>query len=72
MIRLMKDELGGKIMVEFARLWSKTSSYLIDVGSGDQKAKESKKCVIKRIIKFEDYKKCLQNNKNILRPQQSF
>ena len=35
-------------------------------GSGDKKAKETKKCVIKRIIKIKDYKNCLQNNRNLL------
>ena len=33
-------------------------------------AKGTKKCVIKRIIKFNDYKNCLLNNKSILKTQQ--
>ena len=56
----MKDELGGKIMTEFAALRPKTCSYLIDDGSNDKKAKGTKKCVIKRILKFNDYKNCLK------------
>ena len=41
--------------------------------SGDQKAKGTKKKrVIKRRLKFEDYKICLQNSKTILRLQQRF
>ena len=46
----MKDELGGKIMTEFVGLRTKTYSYLIDNGSGDKKAKGTKKCVIKENI----------------------
>ena len=51
-IGLMKDELGGKIMTEFAALRPKTYSYLMDDGNSDKKAKGTKKCVIKRRLKF--------------------
>ena len=44
----MKDELGGKIMPEFVALRPKTYSYLTDYCKEDKKAKETKKCVIKR------------------------
>ena len=44
----MKNELGGKIMKEFVGLKAKTNSYLIDNGSEDKKAKDTKKCVIKK------------------------
>ena len=37
-----------------------------------KKAKGTKKCLIKRILKFNDYKKCLMNNKVILTPKQRF
>ena len=59
-IGLMKDELGGKFMTKFLRLRAKTYSYLIDDGSEDKKAKGTKKCVIKRKLKFENYKSCLE------------
>ena len=52
----MKDQLGGKIMTKFVGFRAKTYSYLIDAGSEDKKAKGTKKCVIKRKIKFENYK----------------
>ena len=65
-IALMKDELGGKIMTEFAALRPKTYSYLIDNENTDKKLKEQKKCVIKRILKFNDYRNCLLNNEIIL------
>ena len=57
-INLMKDELGGKIITEFARLRAKTYIYLIDNGSEKKKVKSTKKCVVKR--NFEDYKHCLE------------
>ena len=57
-IGLMKDELGGKIITEFVTLRPKTYSYLTDDCKEDKKAKGTKKCVIKRMIKFNDYKKC--------------
>ena len=56
----MKGELGGKIMNEFVGLRAKAYSYLINDSSGENKAKSTKKCVIKRKFKFEDYKNCLQ------------
>ena len=55
-IGLMKDELGGKIMTEFVALRPKTYSYLTDDRKEDKKAKGTKKCVIKRRLKFNDYK----------------
>ena len=54
-IGLMKDELGGKIITEFVTLRPKTYSYLINDCKEDKKAKGTKKCVIKRMIKFNDY-----------------
>ena len=68
----MKDELEGKIMTDFVALRPKTYSYLMDDGGGDKKAKGTKKCVIKRRLKFNDYKDCLLNNKTALKPQQRF
>ena len=41
-------------MKEFVGLKAKSYSYLIDEGSEDKKAKGTKKCVIKRKLKFED------------------
>ena len=56
----MEDELDGKIMTKFVRLRAKTYSYLTDDGSEDKKAKGTKKHIIKRKIKFENYKNCLE------------
>ena len=69
---LMKDELGGKIITEFVTLRPKTYSYLTDDGKEDKKAKGTKKCVIKKMIKFNDYKKCLLNDEVILKSKQKF
>ena len=71
-IGLIKDELGGKIITEFVTLRLKTYSYLTDDSKEDKKAKGTKKCVIKKMIKFDDYKKCLLNDKVILKSQQRF
>ena len=71
-IGLMKDELGGKVITEFVTLRPKTYSFLTDDGKEDKKAKGTKKCVIKKMIKFKDYKKCLLNGEIILKSQQRF
>ena len=65
-IGLMKDELSGKIITEFVTLRPKTYSFLTDDVKEDKKAKGTKKCVIKKMIKFNDYKKCLLNDEVIL------
>ena len=46
-IGLMKSELGEKIMLKFVGLRAKSYNYLINDGSEDEKAKSTKKCVIK-------------------------
>ena len=71
-IVLMKDELGGRVITEFFALRPKTYSYLTDDCKEDKKAKGTKKCVIKRMIKFDDYKNCLLNGEVILKSQQRF
>ena len=68
----MKDELGGEVITKFIALGPKTYSYMTDNDKIDKKAKGTKKCVIKKIIKFDDYKKCLLNDKVILKSQQRF
>ena len=68
-IGLMKDELGRKIITEFVTL---LLCYLTDDGKEDKKAKGAKKCVIKRIIQFDDYKNCLLKDKVLLKSQQRF
>ena len=72
-IGLMKDEFGGKIITEFVTLRPKNYPYLTDDDDKeDKKAKGTKKCVIKRMIKFDDYKNCLLKDKVLLKSQQRF
>ena len=71
-VGLMKDELGGKIITEFVALRPKTYSYLTDDCEEDKKAKGTKKYVIKRELKFKNYKNCLLNDKVVLKLQQKF
>ena len=59
-IGLMKDELGGQIMKEFVGLRARLYSYLRDNNHEDKKAIGTKKCVIKRKLKFQDYKNSLE------------
>ena len=56
----MKDEFGGKIMTKFVGRKAKTYSYLIDDGREDKKVKAAKKSFIKRKLKFENFKNCLE------------
>ena len=56
----MKDGLGGKIIAKFVSLSSKAYSYLKDINDEGKKEKGTKKCVVKRKIKFQDYKNCLK------------
>ena len=71
-IGLMKDELGGKIIKEFVALRPKTYPYLTDDCEENKKSKGTKKCVIKRELKFNNYKDCLLNDKVVLKSQQRF
>ena len=57
---LMKDKLGGKIVTKFVGLRAKTYSYLTDDCSEDKKRKDTKNSVMKRKLKFEIYKNCLE------------
>ena len=47
-------------MKAFVELRAKTYSCLKDDGSEDKKPKKTKKCVMKRKLKFENCKNCLE------------
>ena len=68
-IGLMKDELGGALMSEFAVLISKLYPFRKIDGSEDKKCKGIKKCVVKKTLSFDDYKNCLFNPDAIYRSQ---
>ena len=70
LIELMKDGLGGKIMTEFAALRPKTNSYLMNDGWSDKRTKGNNKCVMKRRVKFNDYKDFPLNNEIVLKSKQ--
>ena len=70
-IGLMKDELGGEIMREFVSLRPKMYSYKVG-NSEPKKCKGIKKCVVKRTISFEDYKRCLFNGEQSQKSQLLF
>ena len=57
----MKDDLGETILIKVFGLRAKSYNYLIDNGSEDKKkGKIIKKIGIKRKLKFENYKNCLE------------
>ena len=71
-IGLMKDELGGCIITEFVALRPKTYSYITNDFTELKKAKGTKKCVVKKMLRFDDYKNCLFSNGKVLKSQQRF
>ena len=71
-IGLMKDELGGDIITEFVALRPKAYSYITNNFIEMKKAKGTKKCVVNKMLRFEDYKKCLFDNGKVLKSQQRF
>ena len=71
-IGLFKNELGGRIMIEFVGLRSKTYAYLMNDDTEKKKEKGTKKCLIKRRLMFKNYIDYLLNNKIILQSYQRF
>ena len=71
-IGLMKDKLGGKIMIEFVALRPKLYSYKKLDGLEEKRCKGIKKCIVKKTLTFEDYKTCLFNNSTEYRSQLMF
>ena len=59
-IIVMKDELGGQIMKEFISLRPRTYAYLKDNDDENKKARSTKRCAVKKKLKFQVCKKCLK------------
>ena len=71
-IGLMKDELGGDIITKFVALRLKAYSYVTNNFIEMKKAKGTKICVVNKMLRFGDYKKCLFDNGKVLKSQQRF
>ena len=71
-IGLFKDELGGKILIEFVALRAKAYAYFKKDGSERKKAKGTNKCTIRRKLIFDNYMEPLFNSKTIIKLQQRF
>ena len=52
-LRKFKDELGARIMTEFAGLRPKTYSFLIDDFEEKKKNKGTKKCLVKKDLEIK-------------------
>ena len=70
---LMKEGLGGVIMMEFVALRPKLYFYRKLDGAEDKKCKGIKKCIVKKTLTFDDYKNCLlANSGDVYRSQLMF
>ena len=59
---LMKDELGGGIITEFVALRPEAYLYKTEDNVELKKAKGTKKCIINKMLNFNDFKNCLFDN----------
>ena len=75
MIGKFKDEVGGKQITHFVSLRPRFYTFKVEEKGETRKAKGVKKNVIKKSLSFEDYKKCLftedelMKEMNIIRSQ---
>ena len=67
-----KGELNGKIMIELCFPMAKIYAFITDNDTEIKRAKGTKKCVIKHMLTFENYKESVLKNKTILRSQLRF
>ena len=71
--KIMKTELGGKIMTEFVALRAKMYAYRkIGKEVEEKRCKGTKKCVVAEGFTFDDYKTCLFDGETIYREQMLF
>ena len=62
-----KDEAAGKEITHFVGLQPKLYSFKVEDNSETRKAKGVKKNVIKNALSFEDYKKCLFSEEEVVK-----
>ena len=67
-----KDALNGKIMTELCIPIAKTYAFITDNDTEIKKANDTKKCAIKHMLTFENYKESVLKIKTILRSQLGF
>ena len=67
MIGKFKDEAAGKQITRFVGLRPKLYSYKIEEQGEKRKAKGVKKYVIKKSLSFDDYKKCLFTEEEVMK-----
>ena len=66
-IGMFKDEVGGKQITGFVGLRAKLYSYKMDEGNEEKRCKGIKKPVIKKELRYDDYKDCLLNKQRQMR-----
>ena len=69
---MFKDELNQRVMSKFVALTSKLYVFLDIDNAEEKKTKGVKKCVIKKVLKFNHYMDALLLNKTIRSTQQRF
>ncbi|XP_072041146.1 uncharacterized protein [Amphiura filiformis] len=69
---MFKDEAGGKQIVEFVGLRAKLYSFRMHEGNEEKRCKGIKKAVVERKITFDDYKRCLFDEKPLTRTMNSW
>lgn len=69
---LFKDELNGEILTEFVGLRSKMYCVRTNRVEKIKKAKGVKKSVVKKSLTFDDYRKCIIDNCNVVISQNTF
>ena len=67
MIGRFKDEAAGKQITHFVGLRPKLYTLKVEKKGETQKAKGVKKNVIKKSLSFEDYKKCLFTEEEVMK-----
>ena len=72
-IGIMKDDLGGKLMIEFVALRAKMYAYKkLDKKLEDKCSKGTKKHIVAKRLTFDDYKTCLFKGETIYIEQMLF